>query len=265
MTLAWCLGMSPGHPRSFPILEKRSAKHNSFFQMITPQSPFAPYVPPVHVLTWQQFNSLSTIFFHVCYQISSYTKFLFFQGLIRIKVHILQDNRRTEQMSKALMQIFMDPMNSSRPNAELGLRRIWIQIIFVPCLACFIKHTANNSTASVKLLAINNNLPLKRNVKGQSSAQRFTFHPQKELPSKLDTDWKVNFPKWETMGRTEQKRCLIPSGPFPYLIRCQSHLQALPQAESLDNHTYRPSLQPKPERQGKEQKQVCSPTANLHP
>lgn len=219
MTLTWCPGMSPGRPRSFPILEKCSAKCNSFSQMVTPQSPFAPYIPPVCVLTWQQFNSLCTIFFHVCYQISSYTKFLFFQGLIRLKVQILQDNRRTGQIWKALMQISVEPMNSSRVNAELGLRGIWIQIIFVPRLACFIKHTANNSTDSVKLLAINNNLPLKRNVKCQSCAPRFTYHPQKELPSELDTGWKVNFPKWETMGRTEQIRCLIPSHMVPLSLR----------------------------------------------
>lgn len=62
------------------------------------------------------------------------------------------------------------------------------------------KHTANNSTASVKLLTINNILPLKRNVRGQSWSQGFAYHPQKELLSGVDTDSKVNFPKWETMG-----------------------------------------------------------------
>lgn len=50
MTLTWCPGMSPGHPRSFPVLEKRSAKRNSFSQIVMPQSPFAPYIPPVHVI-----------------------------------------------------------------------------------------------------------------------------------------------------------------------------------------------------------------------
>jgi len=98
MTLTWCLGLSPECPRSFPILEKYSAERNSFSQMVTPQSRFAPCILPARVLTWQQFNSLSTIFFHVCYQIPSYTKLLFFQGLIRLKVQILQDNGRTEQI-----------------------------------------------------------------------------------------------------------------------------------------------------------------------
>lgn len=90
MTLTWCPGMYPGRPRSFPIPEKYSAKCNSFFQMATPQFPFTPSIPPVSVLTWQQFSSSRTIFLHICYQISSYTKFFFFQGLIRLKVLILQ-------------------------------------------------------------------------------------------------------------------------------------------------------------------------------
>lgn len=98
MTLTWCPGMSPGRPRSFPILEKCSATHSSFFQTVTPQCPFAPYISPLSVLTWQQFNGSCTIFSHVCYQISSYTKFLFFQCLIRLKVQILHDNRRIQQI-----------------------------------------------------------------------------------------------------------------------------------------------------------------------
>lgn len=43
------------------------------------------------------------------------------------------------------MQLLVNSMNSGRANAQLGLKRIWIQIIFVPHLACFLKHTANNS------------------------------------------------------------------------------------------------------------------------
>lgn len=39
MTLTWCPGMSPGHPRSFLIPEKCSIKRNRFSQMVTPQSP----------------------------------------------------------------------------------------------------------------------------------------------------------------------------------------------------------------------------------
>lgn len=99
-------------------------KTQQIFPNVNTTVPVAPCIPPVPFLTWQQFNSLCAIFFHVCCQISIYTKFMFFQGLIRLKVQILQDNRRTQQIQKALMQIFMDPMNSSRANAELGLRGI---------------------------------------------------------------------------------------------------------------------------------------------
>lgn len=52
MTLTWCPGMLLGHPRLFPNPEKCFSK-----QEISPSSyatsHFAPYIPPVWVLTWQ--------------------------------------------------------------------------------------------------------------------------------------------------------------------------------------------------------------------
>lgn len=85
-------------PQVIPHPREMLYKTQQIFPNGNTTVPLTPYIPPVQVLMWQQFNSLCTIFFHVCYQISSYTKFLFFQGLIRLKVKILQDVRRTQQI-----------------------------------------------------------------------------------------------------------------------------------------------------------------------
>lgn len=143
-------------------------------------------------------------------------------------------------------------MNNSRANTQLRLKRIWIQIIFVPHLACFLKHTANNSTASVKLLSINNNLPLKRNVKGQSYAQSMLSH------TKGASEWVGHRQKSQFTKNMKNRTNKVFNSFWSHPILL-FNLVLIPPASNAPGWVHR---QHDPR---KEQKEICSPRANFHP
>lgn len=79
MTLTWCPGMSPGHPRLFPNPEKCFAKQQlspNSNATVPPRSKYSSCLCP-HMAT---INSLYTSFFHVCLSNLQLDQILIFPG-----------------------------------------------------------------------------------------------------------------------------------------------------------------------------------------